>query len=50
MTVTRKIGKSNMYVLNDENEIVQKLLQLEFILGKLAMEKAMKIEKIPVEV
>ena len=40
--VTRQIGKSNMYVLNDENEIVQQLLKLELILGKIAMAQAGK--------
>jgi DNA-binding transcriptional regulator GbsR (MarR family) len=47
--ITRKTGKSSMYVLNDENEIVQQLLRLELILGKIAMEKAAKGAKpIPV--
>jgi len=46
---TRQIGKSSMYVLNDENEIVQQLLRLELILGKIAIERAEKeIKLIPV--
>lgn len=40
--ITRKIGKSSMYVLNDENEIVQQLLRLELVLGKIAIEQAEK--------
>jgi transcription initiation factor IIE alpha subunit len=40
--VTRQIGKSNMYVLNDENEIVQQLLRLELTLGKMTMAQAGK--------
>ena len=37
---TRSIGKSDLFVLNDQSEIVQKLLDLEFIFGKQAMEQA----------
>jgi hypothetical protein len=44
VTPTRQIGKSTMYVLNDESEIVQQLLRLELILGKMAME----LEKKPI--
>jgi transcription initiation factor IIE alpha subunit len=46
--VTRKIGRSNMYVLNDENEIVEQLMKLEFVLGKIAMEKAAKEKVKPI--
>ena len=46
--ITRKIGKSELYVLNDENEIVEKLLKLEFELIKRAMnqqpQKEVKID------
>lgn len=38
--VTRKIGKSKLYKLNEENEIVQKLMMLDSALCKKAMEKA----------
>ncbi len=38
--LTRKIGKAEMFVLNDENEIVDKLLKLEFDLIKRAMDEA----------
>lgn len=31
-----------MYVLNDENEILQQLLKLELVLGKIAIERAKK--------
>lgn len=43
---TRRIGKSSMYVLNDENEIVQQLLKLELVLGKMAIEQAEKEAKL----
>jgi len=42
--VTRKIGKSKLYKLNKENEIVQKLIMLDSVLCKKAMEKAVKKE------
>lgn len=38
--VTRKIGRSKLYKLDDENEIVQKLIMLDSALYKKAMEKA----------
>ena len=41
--LTRKIGKSEMYVLNDENEIVDKLLKLEFDLIRRAMDEAKEV-------
>ncbi len=37
---TRSIGKAGLFVLNDKSEIVQQLLQLEFVFGKQAMEQA----------
>lgn len=42
--VTRKIGKSKLYKLNKEYEIVQKLIMLDSVLCKKAMEKAVKKE------
>lgn len=42
--VTRKIGKSKLYKLNEEDEIVQKLIMLDSVLCKKAMEKAVKKE------
>ena len=42
--VTRKIGKSKLYKLNEENEIVQKLIVLDSILCKKTMEKAVREE------
>ncbi|MGQ9469620.1 MAG: hypothetical protein ACUVTD_07360, partial [Nitrososphaerales archaeon] len=42
--VTRKIGKSKLYRLNEENEIVQKLMALDSVLCKKAMEKAVREE------
>ena len=41
---TRKIGKSKLYRLNEENEIVQKLMMLDSVLCKKAMESAVKEE------
>jgi len=42
--VTRKIGKSKLYKLNEEDEIVQKLMLLDSTLCKRAMEKAVEEE------
>ena len=42
--VTRKIGKSKLYKMNEENEIVQKLIMLDSVLCEKAMEKAVKKE------
>jgi DNA-binding transcriptional ArsR family regulator len=39
--VTRKIGKANLYMLNEKNEIVQKIIELDSALCKKAMEKAL---------
>jgi len=38
--VTRKVGKSRLYRLNEENEVVQKLIMLDSVLCKQAMKKA----------
>lgn len=40
--VTRRIGKSKLYKLNEENEIVQKLIALDSTLCKKVMEKAVE--------
>ncbi|MFQ5712178.1 MAG: hypothetical protein ACE5GD_10440 [Candidatus Geothermarchaeales archaeon] len=40
--VTRKIGKSKLYKLNEENEIVQKLIMLDSALGGRAMNQAVE--------
>ncbi len=37
---TRSIGKAGLFVLNDRSEIVQQILELEFVFGKQAMEQA----------
>jgi len=42
--VTRKISKSKLYKLNEENEVVQKLIALDSALCKKAMEKAVEEE------
>jgi len=42
--VTRKIGKSKLYKLNEENEVVQKLIMLDSVLCKEAMKKATEEE------
>jgi DNA-binding transcriptional ArsR family regulator len=42
--VTRRIGKSKLYKLNEENEIVQKLIALDSTLCKKVMEKAVEEE------
>jgi len=42
--VTRKVGKSKLYRLNEENEIVQKLVALDSVLCKKTMERAVEEE------
>lgn len=42
--VTRSIGKSNLYKLNEENEIVQKIIALDSALCIRAMEKTIEKE------
>jgi len=42
--VTRRIGKSKLYKLNEENEIVQKLIALDSTLCKKVMAKAVEEE------
>lgn len=44
--VTRKIGKAKLYKLNEENEIVRKLIELNSLLCKRAMEEAIEREAI----
>ena len=40
--VTRKVGKSKLYRLNKENEVVQKLILLDSVLCKQAMKRAVE--------
>ena len=40
--VTRKVGKSKLYRLNEENEVVQKLILLDSVLCKQAMKRAVE--------
>lgn len=40
--VTRKIGKSKLYKLNEGSEVVKKLVMLDSALSKKAMEKAVE--------
>jgi len=40
--VTRKVGKSKLYRLNEENEVVQKLILLDSVLCKQAMRRAVE--------
>jgi len=42
--VTRKIGKANLYRLNEEDEIVQKIIELDTVLCKKAMKKVVQEE------
>jgi len=42
--VTRKIGKANLYRLNEEDGIVQKIIELDSALCKKVMEKATQEE------
>ena len=43
--VTRKIGKAKLYKLNEENEIVKKLILLDKVLSRQAMEHAIQVEE-----
>ncbi len=43
--VTRKIGKAKLYKLNEENEIVQKLILLDKVLCRQGMELAIQKEE-----
>ena len=43
--VTRKIGKAKLYKLNEENEIVQKLILLDKVLCRYGMELAIQEEE-----
>ena len=43
--VTRKIGKSTLYRLNEENEVVKKLIALDSALCKQAMDRYVESEK-----
>ncbi|MEM2935896.1 MAG: hypothetical protein QW231_01820 [Candidatus Bathyarchaeia archaeon] len=40
--VTRKVGKSKLYRLNEENEVIQKLIMLDSVLCKQAMKRAVE--------
>ena len=46
--VTRKIGKSKLYKLNEENDIVKKLILLDSVLSRYAMKRALEKSKIKV--
>jgi len=48
--VTRKIGKAKLYKLNEESEIVQKLILLDKVLCRQAMEQAIQKEKFQIRV
>lgn len=42
--ITRKIGKSKLYKLNNDSEVVQKLIMLDSVLCKKAMGKVVREE------
>src|SRR3989344_4712393 len=46
--VTRKIGKSKLYKLNEENDIVKKLILLDSVLSRYAMKRTLEKSKIKV--
>ena len=48
--VTRTYGKTKLYTLNTESEVVKELLKLEFELIKQSMEDAVVAEAVPVAV
>jgi len=45
LKVTRKIGKAKLYKLNEENEIVQKLILLDKVLCRHGMELVIQKEE-----
>ena len=44
--VTRKIGKAKLYVLNKDNDVIKKLIELNALLCARAMEQATEQEAI----
>ena len=48
--VTRTYGKTKLYTLNTESEVVKEVLKLEFKLIKHSMEEAVQSEAVPVAV
>lgn len=44
--VTRQFGKTKLYALNTENQIIKKILELESVLIRQAMQKSAKKEEI----
>ncbi len=46
---TRKYGKAQLFSLDESNDVVKKLMALEFALGKQAMEKAVVENKIAID-
>ena len=45
---SRKIGKSKLYKLNEDNEIVKKLILLDSVLSRYAMKRTLEKAKIEV--
>ncbi|MBO3808264.1 MAG: hypothetical protein FGF48_09855 [Candidatus Brockarchaeota archaeon] len=45
---TRKVGRATMYQLDRENEIVKQLIQLDMVLARKSMEKAIKERQKPI--
>jgi predicted transcriptional regulator len=45
---TRKVGRATMYQLDRENEIVKQLIQLDLVLARKSMEKAIKERQKPI--
>lgn len=43
VTKTRKIGRADLYKLNEENAIIRELLRLDEVLGSQAADQATKI-------
>ena len=50
VNVTRTYGKTKLYTLNTESEVVKEVLKLEFELIRQSMEEAVQSEAIPVAV
>ncbi len=48
--VTRRYGNTNLFTLNEKNDVVQKLMILDFALGKYIMGKALEEQKVPVQI
>lgn len=45
---TRKIGRAELYMLNKENPLVKKLMEIDFTVSKMLLDKELKNQKVKV--